>query len=214
MKNYKWVIILLVIVGFLGYYIRGCNRIQQRTEDAIAQIYQDSIQYLNDANGREHAKVGNLESSLENVSLLYNKLLNDKAKELGVKPKNVKSVTNFATVQRVIDTVYRFKTDTIAGKAVTRIDTVQSVRYIGDSLSVTAYDQKYGFLHLRSTPMIDVTSYNENTVVTSIKGFRVKAHHPNVNFGPSANVVVINGRVTVIGGFSAQWSLFGIRVGK
>lgn len=214
MKNYKWVIILLIVVGFLGYYIRGCNRLQQRTEDSIAQIYQDSIQYLNDANGREHAKVQSLQTSLENVSLLYNKLINDKSKELGVKPKDVKSVTNFSTVQRVTDTVYRFKTDTVSGQVHVYIDTIQEVRYIYDSLSVATYNWRHGFLKLKSTPMIDVVSYNDNTSVTNIKGFIIKPRHPNLNFGPSVNVVLVNGKPTVIGGIGIQWSLFGIRVGK
>lgn len=217
---YIWNVARLPIMVFVGMslllLIQTCMR-RSRTITVLTTV-PDSTIYYKDAYGREHAQSKQQILTFQEAELLYKKELEQKAVELRVKPKHIQGSTSYSTTQTLnLDSLLELyaSVDTLR---ITRDTTIYVTKpnqgriTIFDSVSVTAYQKKVGFL--KRETFVDVISYNPNVTVKSVRGFQIRHKPPNLTFGPSISYVYTLEGMKVVPGISIQYSLIGVRIGK
>lgn len=206
------IVIFLVLLQF-----KKCLRDDQAvTQTQITSVLDSTLNYVDKYN-REHAEKVELQADLRVIKSLYVNLLEQKAGELGTKSKNITSVTNFSTQRNLnldsLIALYSNKDTARKDSIVYRLKPVYVP--INDSLSVSTHNKKYGFLNLKSRPMVDIVSYSQgSTSINSITSVRVKQYQNNITIGPSVSFVPTANGWRVLPGVSVQYALFGLYVGK
>jgi hypothetical protein len=210
--NPSGIILALVIIGIgVLLFIQGCPSYIRGKQIAkistLQEIKKDSTQYWKDQYGREHATRKQSEASLAELELVYFDELDRKTDELNIKSKQIRSLTGVVTSRTVLlDSLLKTRrgrdTTFLPGKpgdpdTLVIRDTIplgSSVTFV-DSLSITDYIKKHGFLKLKRTRMLDVTNYAPNGAkVTSVSGFTVKNAESLIRIRPTGSVLIFPDR--------------------
>lgn len=186
-------------------------------------IKADSTNYWRDQYDREHAEKFMAQGELEEIRTVWGKELKDKATELGVKEKQIKSLTMFSTEQAIsldsiIDKYVRVNIDTVRGVNGTPDEYIPRIIYtpglmipVHDSLGVTNYIKKSGFLGYKKDNMLDIVSYNQSRV-HNIQSFSITDPGPHFRIRPVISAIYIDKTFVPAIGIGVEFKILHIPV--
>ncbi len=201
-RNYLVVIVILIVVLLIT--MKSCERQKSKVESQSQLIslmdssYQKSLKSWKDKEGHQHLTISQLQLDKEELS----KLVEKQAKLLGIKSKNIRSVTTLTTevivdkglkvdtLEKIVyvdsvhmDTLRQFnfhyndkwaKVNGSIGDSITQKDTINI--YLTDTITTTTYLKKRWFKpDLR---MIDVSNVNPYVHLGSLKSLELKEPKP------------------------------------
>jgi hypothetical protein len=182
--------------------------------ERIREIRDDSISYWRDKFGREHAQKEMAQAGLSVIQSVYGPIIDSVLTALNIQGKQLQQLTlvglqNSNTVSLKVDTVfldssqhYNFSYQDRWIDLDGRIGKDSYLNYSTfDSLVITGYIKKYGFLGLgRRETMVDVYSINPHSKISGLQGISIqKERAKRFGLGPYAGFGW-NGR---------QWSISG-----
>ncbi len=166
----------------------------------MKKVVADSTGYWRDKYDTEHAEKYMLEGDLQELKTVYGEMIAQKANELKIKEKDIKSLVGFNTRQKVsLDSLVKkyatYDTSIVKGEngkpdVVYITQEIPKDRFIDvtDSLGVTQYEKHTGFLKLKRDPYIDIVSYS-GSKVSGIQGYRLRDLDPTFKVRPAAGIV-------------------------
>jgi len=194
-------VIIIFLVGALMF--KSCGK--REVEKKLAQYQEmlanqeDSTRHYIDAYGREHAVTEKLNLDI----IVVREDLKSIAKQLKLRPKQVKGATRIHTVLDTFFVVDSFYSDPDI-QIVRSHDTINIK--LNDTLKIYEYWKRKWFLAAKKT-YIDVSNTNHYVKVKDINMYAIKPKTPKILIGPSVNY---NGKLSV--GFSILYYPFTLKL--
>lgn len=219
MKTPNLIIILTCVLFLTLIKIQSCNHLKdlQDLNSIHVKAMKDTVSNYTDKFNQLHKQVELSDKDAYNIRLAYKDLLAKKGKELNVVPKRISGMTTIVLEKKInLDSLIKAHTRVIQlpGDTTWHVLTDSIPVFVYDSLSITQYSKREGWLGLKRKMMIDVINYADNNSVKRIEGFQIKNKPTNLNFGPIGGVSWDGTKFIPIIGIGVQWRWAGIRIGK
>lgn len=206
MKNSIIVYVSFGILLLLGFH--AVNKLFNPDKtltniERIVQIRDDSISYWKDKYNQEHAEKRIAQGQIEELQLVYGPLIDTVKEMLGIQASAIKNlsavgITNSGQITARVDTYYVDSTRHLAFNYNDKwldikgsLSDLARLKYTSrDSLIVTAYTKKKGFLGLgKRETYIDAYSLNPNSRITGLTGLMVlKERQKRFGLGPFVGI--------------------------
>ena len=194
-KLYQIIIVILILIS--SYFIFSLHKENQTLKNAKSLI-EDTLfieRKFKDKQGNQHTEVITKPVDEKNSDIVFKKI----AKDLNVKPKDIKNQTDVATT---IDTTFRTKTDTLylpSGKKEVRksyVDRWNDIAFYNDSLHISIWDEltitslkkRTKFWHLSKSDVLDVENSNPLIAISNVKNYAAIKPTPIFIIAPSIGI--------------------------
>lgn len=232
-------IILLILLSLFLFkaYLSAKNDLS--TFESAVEHKNDTLTLIRDQNNNLHSQLLLTQGTNTEMKIFYGKAIDSLSKVLKISSKQIDEYVQVITeskgkIRVKIDTLYKkdtvnnngdfgfsFSSDTAYAirfndnwlKAnllyETGSDSVRGNYTYKDSLTVTTFYKKTGFLNLgKKVWYIDAVSKNPNTTIVGLNNFRVLDENAKkFSIGPSLSVFY-DGKVRVLPSISIQYSMF------
>lgn len=212
---------LIASLIFMSVAYVSVKRENKEMTAAVKLNSYDSTSWYKDKAGREHAQTQEEVMDLNTTLLLKGKLFDSVCKALKIKPKEINTITTFTTetngdVVFVTDTIYIDSTHKTVGikysdkwiKIEGNLENDKLNYDVFDSLIITQYNKKYGFLNLRSSQYLDAYSLNPHTHIKGLTGIKIADQKPKkVSLGIGIGYGFNGQKLEPMIGISLQYSL-------
>lgn len=162
-KDFFIVALVLIFICSVSYFLA-----ELRHSEDLLKAEHDTVKIWRDKAGRSNAELAVSKFTLSEFKK-YNKNVTDSLrKELGIKPKNIKSVVTLTTT--ATDTVY-YQTGKPFGNKWAKFNFVDSLRMsyaFKDSVALITHNKKFGFLNLRTKYVTRAITFNPYVTITGM----------------------------------------------